>query len=134
MLRTILAVRAGTPEARERLDSLERVVRTGRLLPGLSGATNLALSDLHRQAGEHPAARRAATRFWYWGRTMYLSPYLYRAGLSALEERDSTEARTSLLRVATLWSAGDSGHRLRSDSLRRLAALLPARRAPTRRP
>jgi tRNA A-37 threonylcarbamoyl transferase component Bud32/tetratricopeptide (TPR) repeat protein len=133
VLRTIRAVRAGTPGARERLDSLERVVRPGRLLPGLSGATNLLLSDLYRQVGDIPAAHLAATRFWYWGRTMYVSPYLYRAGMAALDNRDSADARIRLLRVATLWAAGDSTHRLRADSLRRLATLLQ-RGEPGRRP
>ena len=126
LIRTMLAVRGGDPDARNRLDSLERVARSGELLEGVSGATNLLLARLYSRLGDHAAARLAATRFWYWGRTMYVSPYHYQAGVSALEDRDSADARTSLLRVAALWAAGDSSHRLRADSLRRLAVLFPA--------
>jgi hypothetical protein len=126
LIRAMLAVRGGDPQARNRLDSLERVARSGELLEGVSGATNLLLARLYSRLGDHTAARLAATRFWYWGRTMYVSPYHYQAGVSALEDRDSADARTSLLRVSTLWAAGDSSHRLRADSLRRLAVLLPA--------
>ncbi len=122
---TVLAVRSGESDARSRVDSLERVVRTGQLLPGAGAGTNLLLARLRQELGDHSAARLAATRFWYWGRTVYVSSYLLQSGIAALQENDSVAARRSLLRVATLWAAGDSAHRARADSLRRLVAQLP---------
>ncbi|MFN8654633.1 MAG: protein kinase [Gemmatimonadales bacterium] len=125
VIRTMLAVRAGAPDAHGRVDSLERVARTGQLLPGVGGATNLLLARLYHRLGDYAAARLAASRFWYWGRTLYVSPYHYQGGRSALEAHDSTAARGSLGRVATLWAGGDPAHRLRADSVRVLLAKLP---------
>lgn len=117
VVRTVLAVRAGAPDARERVDSLERVARSGELLPGSGAGTNLLLSRLRQQLGDSAGARLYATRFWYYGRTMYVAPYRLQSGSLALAAGDSAAARADLRRVAALWSAGDSAHRTRGKRL-----------------